>query len=353
MILKAYEPVPEPSDPRQRAGVKAESQMAFYLNREFAREPHIFVLHDLRLVDPGQPEHTGVPGKCQIDALVVHQKGMFIVESKSVSEQVWVRPDGTGGDEWLRVRDGRKGGMPSPIQQARRQGEFLRRVLQPRREALLGKMAIGMRTLGKVLVGTDQRGFLTMPIQLLVAISDEGIINRLGGWKEPMEPLPVYVCKADQAAEKIRHELDEHASHGGLLKKEKGDYGKWWMKPEEVAVVAKLLVELHTPKGVGRAGAGRAEVRANAGRDSTIATPAVEGVACKSCGGADLSAHWGRYGYYWKCAVCGTNTAMPTVCSACGAEGRRGEVVRIRKEGAKYFRACEKCGIEERIWLEG
>jgi RNase P subunit RPR2 len=44
---------------------------------------------------------------------------------------------------------------------------------------------------------------------------------------------------------------------------------------------------------------------------------------------------------------------MPTVCSGCGAEGARGKTVRIRKDGPKFFRSCESCGIEERVWMEG
>jgi hypothetical protein len=73
---------------------------------------------------------------------------------------------------------------------------------------------------------------------------------------------------------------------------------------------------------------------------------------CKACLSPDLTANWGKFGYYWKCNACGTNTAMPTICSACGAEGQRGQVVRIRKDGPKYFRDCESCGISERIWTQ-
>ena len=64
---------------------------------------------------------------------------MFIIESKSVTEEVRVRPDNTGGDQWSRVYQGRESGMPSPIQQARRQAGFLRTFLERHREQLLGK----------------------------------------------------------------------------------------------------------------------------------------------------------------------------------------------------------------------
>ena len=103
MIAKRYERTTGNADPRQRAGAAAESQMAFYPHRAFDRNPETRVLHGLRLEDSGQPEQDGSPGVCQIDHLVVHRWGMFIVESKSVTEEVRVRPDSSGGDEWSRT----------------------------------------------------------------------------------------------------------------------------------------------------------------------------------------------------------------------------------------------------------
>ena len=64
---------------------------------------------------------------------------MFIVESKLVSQEVGVRPDGTGGDEWTRVWQGTESGMPSPIRQAKRQSEFLRTILQRHGAELVGR----------------------------------------------------------------------------------------------------------------------------------------------------------------------------------------------------------------------
>ncbi|MEO1407846.1 MAG: nuclease-related domain-containing protein, partial [Pseudomonadota bacterium] len=126
MIVKPPSTDPRPTDPRLRAGIQAERQMAYYLHRAFATSSNLYVINDLRLVDPEQPEpdpRTGgsSPGVAQIDHLVLHRFGAFIVESKSVTGTVTVRDDG-GGDEW--TRSGK--GMPSPLRQAERQGEFLR-----------------------------------------------------------------------------------------------------------------------------------------------------------------------------------------------------------------------------------
>ncbi|MCY4488454.1 MAG: nuclease-related domain-containing protein [Deltaproteobacteria bacterium] len=107
MIAKPYKQQTVPTDPRLRAGVKAEGQMAHYLHRAFSNNPETHVLHGLRLEDRQQPEQDGSPGVCQTDHLIVHRWGMFIIESKSVTEEVGVRPDNTGGDQWSRVYQGR------------------------------------------------------------------------------------------------------------------------------------------------------------------------------------------------------------------------------------------------------
>ena len=133
MIAKPYEHTTPHPEPHLQAGAEAERQMAHYLNRAFKQDPELHALHGLRLVDRGQPEQDGSPGVCQIDHLIVHRWGMFIIESKSVKEEVRVRGDGSGGDEWSRLHRGSEVGMPSPIRQAMRQAEFLRAALQQHR----------------------------------------------------------------------------------------------------------------------------------------------------------------------------------------------------------------------------
>lgn len=337
-------------DPRREAGKAAERQMRFYLNRAFPEGNAVRVINDLRLVDPEQPEFNEADGVCQIDHLIVHRRGMFIVESKSVHDEVVVRSDGTGGDEWTRRFGRTSQGFPSPIRQAERQAKFLRTLLDRERECLLGKVIPGMRLAMKLVAGTDQRSFRKMPIQIIVAISDNGKISRAGGWKEPTDPFRTFVCKADQVESKVLSELKRHGIGGKLLGPTEDTYGVWTMTDGEVERVVAFLQERNTasrpqhpmmqPPAPGRPDIDR----------SAPANPASP--ACKSCHGASLTALSGPYGYYWKCADCGVNTAMPTVCSVCGSVGERGRGVRIRKDGPVFLRACESCSIEERIWTE-
>ena len=328
--------------------------MAHYLYRRFAEDSDIHVLHDLHLHDTEQPEHTGSPGTCQIDHLLIHRWGMFIVESKSVTSEVRVRPDSTEGDEWTRVWNGTEKGIPSPIHQAKRQGQFLRTYLQRHRLELLGKQPVGIRTIAKIAAGTDQRGFRNVPIQIVVAVSDSGRIRRLDGWKEPEQPFRVFVTKADLVPDKVAHELTRHRKGARLLGNPvtSGTYGLWSMTKEEAEAVATFLAERHQgarsqdPQRLDRHPPA-APTRAPRHGDATAASAEP---ACKHCASKDLVARWGKYGYYWQCRACQKNTPMPTECRSCGAKGHRGREVRIRKDGPTYFRDCQRCGNSELVW---
>ena len=348
VIVKPYEQAAAQRDRRLRAGADAEKQMAFYLNRDFRDDEEVFVLNGVRIEDSGQPEQDGSAGVCQIDHLVVHRWGLFIVESKSVAGEVRVRSDGSGGDEWSRVNGRKEAGMASPIRQAMMQADFLRAFLQRNREQLLGRHSFGFRTIAKVATGSDQRGFKNAPIQLIVAISDKGRIKRVGGWKEPRDPFRVFVAKADLVGDKINQELKAHR------KSEGSGYGMWDMEEGEPKKVAEFLAACH----VDRIGAAPTQPKRAASRrdnrkpQSKPAAAKRSGeAACRHCGSTDLTAKWGKYGYYWQCGECQKNTTMPLVCSSCGAKGRDNGV-RVRKDKTTYFRDCESCGASETIWTE-
>ena len=204
-------------------------------------------MHQLRIEDADQHEQDDSPGVCQIDHLVVHRWGFFLVESKSVSEVVQVRSDADGGDEWTRTYCGKQQGMPSPILQAKRQSDFLRTLLQRHRSELVGRVPLGLRTVSRIVSQTDQRGFGKAPMQLIIAISDRGRICRKDGWMEPQKPFRVFVTKADLVPEKIDAELEKHRTGANPLHVwPVGDYGLWSMESDEVRRVAEFLAGRHT-----------------------------------------------------------------------------------------------------------
>ena len=268
VIVRGYM-APTPSrDARERVGAEAERQMAHYLHRRFSDDPAVCVLHQLRIEDADQPEQDGSAGVCQIDHLVVHRWGFFLVESKSVAEAVQVRSDGDGGDEWTRTYGGEQLGMPSPIRQVRRQSEFLRTLLQRHRTKLVGRLPFGLRALARALGRGDQRDFGHSPMQLVVAVSDGGRICRLEGWEPPRKPFRVLVKKADLVPEEIEREVDRHRTGASLLHvKPVGEYGLWSMEAGEVRRVAEFLAGRHVdrsagrPNPAGRRGGGAAQQR--------------------------------------------------------------------------------------------
>ena len=85
------------------AGLEAERQMHFYLNRAFGHHDEIMVFGDLRF--PAEKD------ACQMDHLVMHRWGLIIIESKSVSGEIEVNEH----EEWTRRYGGHAQGMPSPI----------------------------------------------------------------------------------------------------------------------------------------------------------------------------------------------------------------------------------------------
>ncbi|BCM24074.1 nuclease-related domain-containing protein [Methyloradius palustris] len=215
MILKEKQPG-NSRDPRLRAGEDAEKQMAFYLQRAFAKKNDCFVLNDLRVTHSGDT--------AQVDHLIVTQFGLFIIESKSVHGKITINEF----NEWSRTFNKVAEGMPSPVLQAEAQGSVLKELLKAHKEQLLGK----------VIFGKVQKGFLNCPVFVYVAISDSGIIDRK---KEVPE-----LFKADQISKQILTELES-------LKKKNNPLSlslslPWEMELSEVKIVAEFLLSQHQPK---------------------------------------------------------------------------------------------------------
>jgi hypothetical protein len=318
MIAKTKDPIAA-AGKFEQAGVAAEGQMAFYLERAFGDSPNVTVFNDLRLVDGD--------AVAQIDHLVVHRFGMFIVESKSICGEVIVNQHG----EWIRKWGAQRSGMQSPIQQARLQSDVLRKLLDSHKENLRDK----------VLMGYKQGSFRCCPIEIYVAISDRGIITRQGA--DPRE-----LMKADLVCDRIRQEIERHRKASKLLSPIDGDYGVWRMNAQEMERVREFLVESHSPLKTASVGVpAKAVPPTLTPKPAPVneVTPVAEKLACKHCGSNDLVGTYGKFGYYLKCRPCSKNTAIDYSCKGCGKKGR------IRKQGPRFDRVCEACGREELVWL--
>ncbi len=214
VILKGLDPFIS-EDKFEKAGRIAEEQLAFYLRRAFAEDKDILVFNNLRF----ENKHD----VAQIDHLILHKYGMIIIESKSVTTKVEINER----EEWIRWFDNTPKGMPSPIQQAKRQGEFLKSYLNQFAPVLLGRVVM------------LQKYFGGMPIDYIVSISDSGIIKRSKA--ASLEE----VCKADQVSEKVRNIFESWKKINGFfsLNLEKG----YFFSQEEIANVQNFLIAKNKP----------------------------------------------------------------------------------------------------------
>jgi len=218
VILKEKE-FTNSSDPRRRAGEKAEKQMAFYLQRAFRKRNDYFVINDLCITHDGEP--------AQIDHLIVSPYGLVIIESKSCHSTIIVDEF----NRWARTFNGKPEGMQSPVLQAEEQGRILKELLRSNTETLLGKM----------LMGSVQKGFGYCPFFVYISVSDSGIIEQKIDVPE--------LHKADEVAKAITGKLDELKKKSDLLSPKfwlSSEVG-WRMKLEEARTVADFLVAQHQP----------------------------------------------------------------------------------------------------------
>lgn len=188
MIIKELDPFTR-KDKFQVAGRLAEEQMAFYLRRYFSDADDIYVINDLKLGKDGE--------SLQVDHLVIHQHGLFIIESKSVSDRIIVTKD----HQWIRKFKDTSSGMKSPIIQTEMQKMLLQSILKE------------LRTEYKCLFPLDE-------IYCLIAISDKGIIE----W-EDHEPIDG-VHKADQICKIIKNRI-ETSSKKRYKKIPENEYLNW------------------------------------------------------------------------------------------------------------------------------
>ena len=294
-----------------KAGLSAEKQMNHYLERDFGKNKDIMILNDIRLVDGGNT--------AQIDHLVIHQCGFIIIESKSVSSKISVNKYG----EWKRIFNNRETGMPSPIQQAKRQVSFLRDFLNQKvtnlfREKLIYKF-------------TSKPTFNNYKFDVLVAISDSGIIER------DNIDLPE-VVKADSVPDKINSILSKRKK--GILNPFAND--NYTFTIDTVRKIANTLLALHKPvstQTIERTNSVQEEpIKYNKSKDNMAK------YICSKCASKNIQIEYGRYGYYFKCLDCNCNTSIKHTCTTSKCK------IKTRKRKNKFFKVCENCDVEVLFW---
>lgn len=296
--------------------------MAFYLRRSFSESPDVFVFNDLKFQRKGE--------NSQIDHLVLHPFGFYLIESKSVTGSIMVNQQG----EYIRQFGTKTSGMKSPVTQVKMQAQLLKLLLTENRANLLGKAILGM----------VQKDFSPHRFRHLVAISDQGVIKRQGS-------APPELVKADAVASEIEGFLQFQGrftggkSVGSFFSASNDDMDQrippW--DEQELSSICKFLLENDSTSG-GAVDSASKSVR----RVAPPKTPEVQSSpedtgtgqrACKLCNDGILEIRYGKYGYYFKCLSCEGNAAVDPHCPACNKKAK------LRKSKKQFFWNCP-CGFD-------
>jgi len=198
----------------EKAGIKAEEKVAWYLKRAFGRSEDIYVFNDLRL-------EFDTNDYIQIDHLIMHPHGFFLIESKSVSSEIKIGEDGY----WERLWDSKWEAMPSPIKQVMVQADGMRLILKEETSSLREKSLFGL----------IQRKFDSCPFDIVVAISNNGKI--IGNYTNE-------VMKAENVCAYIK-------DHINIYKKNRAQAAKnlpVYFRGHEPESIKQFLLQSHCPK---------------------------------------------------------------------------------------------------------
>jgi hypothetical protein len=340
LILKEIDPK-QTTNKMLAAGVNAEKQMAHYLKRAYESSDDIFVINDLRI-----QMNSDI---AQIDHLVIHKYGFIVIESKSVSAKISINEH----DEWARHYGKTKTGMPSAINQAKRQADFLKNYLMSSTVEL-----IRTRKLFPV-------SFSDFTYETLVAISDKGLIERHS--KANCDNL----YKADQ----ITSVIDKQYSQ--LCKNAKNLLINipYVFSPKSLFRLKKFLVSAHTPSKSSSSPTSTAKDKTDIVAIAPVNTPVKEVVkapaetiakalvkevlksekeveapkqkvieidkktihTCSKCSSDKVNIAYGKFGYYFKCEACGGNTNIKKLCVSKDCKPK------LRKEKLNFFIECPTC----------
>jgi len=295
---------------RRKAGLKGESESAYLIDFDYAKSANWAVVHDLRI------EHGG--RTAQIDHLLLNRwMEIYVLESKHFHAGVKITEDG----EFMRWNAIRKSyeGMASPLEQNERHIAVLRDAMA---EVEL-PTRLGVR--------------LAPTFYSYVLIAPSARIDR------PKRFDTSRIIKADQLRKNIWKDIDNDNALVLLAKTAK------LVSSETVEHVARQLAARHKPvvRKAGTSAPGSVEqlkqpktaavtpASPNKPNRTTDAMPT--GPRCKQCGKDSGTILYGKFGYYFKCSGCATNTAVRFTCQP-------GHNPRLRKDKDQFFRECAECG---------
>lgn len=306
----------------RRAGLRAENQAQFLIDDQLRNSKNWVVIHDLRL------EHEG--RVAQIDHLLLGRSMVgYVLETKSFHQGLKINENG----EFLRWNGFHKKyeGMASPLVQNERHISILRQVI----DTLNLPTRLGLT--------------LRPDLKSLVLVSNNAQIIREKGFDSSR------VVKMDQLFDAMNSDMDKEGTLSTFRSVAR------IVALETIAGVARQLAARHVPlraEALVGAESPAVQVAEKQGArasgkppvsPTTTSTPVARPVSalpadaqaqCKACAGTNGSILHGKFGYYFRCGGCQTNTPMRFTCQP-------GHSPRLRKAGKQFFRDCAECGSSQ------
>ncbi len=305
-----------------RAGIKGEQEAAYLIDFDFGKSQNTLVIHDLRLEIDGRV--------AQIDHLLINRTlNIFVLETKHFHAGLKITEDG----EFMSWNAFRKcfEGMSSPFAQNERHiavlSDALARIDMPSK--------VGLR--------------LSPVCHSYVLVSSKARIDR------PKMFDTSRIIKSDMLAATVERFFDKAGVFevvGSLAR---------CLSAETLEKVGQTLLRMHRPAKFDYAAKFGIQPGQQSAQPETIAPsvmtkpePTTQTIvssekpaepanpyACRECKNTNISVQYGKYGYYFKCGECDSNTPIKISC------GKSGHKERIRKDGLKFFRECSDCGSSE------
>jgi Zn finger protein HypA/HybF involved in hydrogenase expression len=213
--------------------------------------------------------------------------------------------------------------MPSPINQARRQADFLKNYLMARSDNLLKKSLI------------FQASFTDFKFDILVAISDSGIINR------PKNSNISEVYKADQITDEINSIISSYAGTNKNILTLKVNYH---FSNTSMDKITRYLTQTHKPVKCSNKLEGVKETKAvysTSTPDKKKETKELVHHSCSKCTSNNVEIVYGKFGYYFKCHDCNGNTSIKLKCKEASCKPK------LRKQKLTFFKECAACKSSE------
>ncbi len=303
-----------------RAGIKGEQEAAYLIDFDLGKSQNTLVIHDLRLEIGGRV--------AQIDHLLINRTlNVFVLETKHFHAGLKITEDG----EFMSWNAFKKcfEGMSSPFAQ------------NERHIAVLNDAFARIDMPSKV-------GLHLSPVcHSYVLVSSKARIDR------PKKFDTSHIIKSDMLSATLERFFDKAGVLevvGSLARCLSADtlekVGQTLLRmhrPASFDYAAKFGIQLGQPslKPVSIAQQQVVEKTESIPQKSTSPQKPVNVASlliCRECKSTKISVQYGKYGYYFKCSECDSNTPIKISC------GETGHKERIRKDGLTFYRECSDCG---------